>query len=141
MTLKEANFQVERLENEYEYWLREKENLLSLITPQSPNVSTEKVDGGKREDRFFRYIELEDEKQINATLDYIWRKKTNLMNWIEEELKIIGAYEPIEQKIIMLRDDEKKKWEDIARIVGYCQRQCQRIYNKYKKRITKKRSQ
>ena len=141
MTLKEANKELEKLENEYNYWLKQKENLLNLVMPKATDIRGEVVDGGKREDRLLKYVELEDEKQINATLDYIWKRKNNLMNWIDEELRILGDYEPIERKIIMLRDDERKKWKDIARNIGYCERQCQRIYDKYKKRKTKRRSQ
>lgn len=141
MTLKDANKELEKLENEYNYWLKQKENLLNLVMPKATDMRGEIVDGGKREDRLLKYVELEDEKQINATLDYIWKRKNNLMNWIDEELRILGDYEPIERKIIMLRDDERKKWKDIARNIGYCERQCQRIYDKYKKRKTKRRSQ
>ena len=141
MTLKDANKELEKLENEYNYWLKQKENLLNLVMPKATDIRGEVVDGGKREDRLLKYVELEDEKQINATLDYIWKRKNNLMNWIDEELRILGDYEPIERKIIMLRDDERKKWKDIAINIGYCERQCQRIYDKYKKRKTKRRSQ
>lgn len=139
MTLKDANKELEKLENEYNYWLKQKENLLNLVMPKATDIRGEVVDGGKREDRLLKYVELEDEKQINATLDYIWKRKNNLMNWIDEELRILGDYEPIERKIIMLRDDERKKWKDIAKNIGYCERQCQRIYDKYKKRKHNKR--
>ena len=50
MTLKEANFQVEQLENEYEYYLNEKASLEGLVLPRSMDIKPEKVDGGKLED-------------------------------------------------------------------------------------------
>ena len=78
MNLKEANKELEKLENEYNYWLREKEQLLVLLGPRSTDIREEKVDGGKRVDRLYKYIELEDEKKINATLDYIAKRKENL---------------------------------------------------------------
>ena len=71
MTLKDANKELEKLENEYNYWLKQKENLLNLVMPKATDIRGEIVDGGKREDRLLKYVELEDEKQINATLDYI----------------------------------------------------------------------
>lgn len=140
MTLKEANKELEKLDNEYTYWLNQKETLLNLVYPKATDIKPEIIQGGKREDRLLKYIELEDEKQINATLDYIHKRKNNLMNWMENELKIIGEYEPVERKILMLRDEKKAKWKDIARNVGYCERQCQRIYDKYKKRTKKRRN-
>lgn len=140
MNLKEANIQLEKLDNEYNYWLEQKEIILSLVTPKSTEIKQEIIHGGKREDRLIKYMELEEEKQINNTLDYIFRKKQSLMTWIENELKIIGEYEPIERKILMLRDEKRLKWRDISKSVGYCERQCQRIYDKYKKRIKKRRN-
>ena len=140
MNLKEANKELEKLDNEYNYWLQQKENILSLVLPRATDIKPEKVDGGKREDKLLKYIEIEDEKQINNTLDYIYRKKINLMNWMETELKIIGQYEPIERKILMYRDEKRMKWKDIAKNVGYCERQCQRIYDKHQKRTKRKRN-
>lgn len=140
MNLKEANKELEKLDNEYNYWLEQKEIILSLVLPKATDIKPEIVEGGKREDRLLKYIEIEDEKQINATLDYIYKRKNNLMNWIENELKIIGEYTPIERKILMLRDEKRLKWRDISKNVGYCERQCQRIYDKYKKRAQKRRN-
>ena len=91
MNLKEANIQLEKLDNEYNYWLEQKEIILSLVTPKSTEIKQEIIHGGKREDRMIKYMELEEEKQINNTLDYIFRKKQSLMTWIENELKIIGV--------------------------------------------------
>ena len=82
MTLKEANKELEKLENEYNYWLKQKENLLNLVMPRATDIRGEVVDGGKREDRLLKYVELEDEKQINATLDYIWKRKNKDINVI-----------------------------------------------------------
>ena len=141
MTLKEANKELKRLENEYNYWLREKEQLMTIVLPKSTDISKgERVDGGTRVDKMAKYIELLEDKQIDATLEYIQRKKNNLMRYIEEELKILGEYEPLERKIILMRNEKKMKWKEIAIISGYCERQCQRIYDKYYKRETKRRT-
>ena len=143
MTLKEANKELEKLDNEYTYWLNQKETLLNLVYPKATDIKPEIIQGGKREDRLLKYIELEDEKQINATLDYIHRRKNNLMNWIDVELKIIGKYNEIEKEIYDLREDiqymkkhngKKREWWKIGNMTGLSDRQCQRIYSKLVRR-------
>ena len=47
MTLKEANEELEKLDNEYNYWLNEKERLSLLVTPKSMDIRPEMVEGGK----------------------------------------------------------------------------------------------
>lgn len=142
MTLKEANKELEKLENEYNYWLKQKENLLNLVMPRATDIRGEVVDGGKREDRLLKYVELEDEKQINATLDYVWKRKNNLMNWIDEELRIMNKYDELEKKIYELRNDEeyirvhrkKRPWFKVASTLGYTERHILRIYAKMMKK-------
>ena len=141
MTLKEANRELKSLNNEYNYWLREKEQLMSIVLPKSTDLTKgDRVDGGKRIDRMAKYTELLENKQIDATLEYIQKRRNNLMNYIDEELKLLGEYEPLERKIILMRNEKRMKWREIAMISGYCERQCQRIYDKYYKRETKRRT-
>lgn len=144
MTLREANEQLERLENDYNYWLNEKEKLLSLVMPKSMDIRPEMVDGGKRIDRLAKYVETMEEKQINETLDYIHAKKENLINWIDNELKILKKYNEVEQLIIhykenvLIKDNYSGKqremtWEEIAKEVHYSRDYCRRIYRNYKR--------
>lgn len=133
MTLLEAQEQLKKLDNEYKYWLNEKEIAQSILLPKSFDIKNEIVDGGKREDKMLKYIEILDEKQIDETLDYIFKKQQNLMNYIEEELKIIGQYNLIEKRIYELRQ-EKVHWWKIGNIVGLSDRQCRRIYSKMVKK-------
>lgn len=136
MTLKEANYEVEKLENEYNYWLQEKEELELLVLPKSMDITSEKVCGGKRIDKMLQYIETEDILQINNTLDYIHKRKINLLNWIDNELKILGKYEKIEQLIVYYKEESPKKytWQQIAYKVHYSVIQCKRIYARYKQK-------
>lgn len=128
MTLKEANYELKKLDNDYNYWLNEKEQLKCLIYPKAIDIRPEKVDGGKREDRLLKYAELLDDKKIDETLEYINRRRNNLMNWLDSELKIMEAYEPLKRKIIRLREEDKLSYEQIGRIVGYSERHIRRIY-------------
>ena len=144
MTLKEARKELERLDNEYNYWLNEKENLLLLVTPKSTDIRPEMVDGGKRVDRLAKYVETMDEKKINETLDYINARKNNIMNYIDEELKILKKYNEVEQLIIHYKEDvlikdtysgkqREMTWDEIAKEVHYSRDYCRRIYRNYKK--------
>lgn len=128
MTIREANYELMKLDNEYNYWLNEKEQIKSLVVPKSTDIRLEKVDGGKREDKFVKYAELLDEKKIDETLDYIDKKRTNLMNWLDQELKIMEQYEPLKRKIIRLREEEHLSYEKIGIAVGYSERHVRRIY-------------
>lgn len=144
MTLKEANEQLERLDNDYNYWLNEKERLLLLVMPKSTDIRPEMVDGGKRVDKLAKYVETMEEKQINETLDYIQAKRENLMNWIDNELKILKKYNEVEQLIIHYKENmiikdkytgkqREMTWEEIAKEVHYNKDHCRRIYRNYKK--------
>lgn len=128
MTIREANYELMKLDNEYNYWLNEKEQIKCLVVPKSTDIRPEKVDGGKREDRLVKYIELLEDKKIDETLDYIDKKRTNLMNWLDQELKIMEQYEPLKRKIIRLREEEHLSYEKIGIAVGYSTRHVIRIY-------------
>lgn len=128
MTIKEANYELKKLDNDYNYWLNEKEQLKCIVYPKSTDIRLERVDGGKREDILSKYTELLDDKKIDETLEYIDRRRNNLMNWLDNELKIMEKYEPLKRKIIRLREEEKLSYEKIGAIVGYSERHVRRIY-------------
>lgn len=128
MTIKEANYELKKLDNEYNYWLNEKEQLKSLVYPKATDIRLEKVDGGKREDRLIKYAELLDDKKIDETLAYIEKRRNNLMNWLDNELKIMEEYEPLKRKIIRLKEEQNLSYEKIGLAVGYSERHVRRIY-------------
>lgn len=138
MNLIDAKKELQQLENEENYWLNEKETLKSMVLPKGIQITPDKVVGGKREDRMLKYVELLDDKKIDETLDYIYRRKRNVMNYIEEELKIVGEYNNLEKKIYDLRYDEayikengkKRSFRLIGNLVGYSDMQCIRILQK-----------
>lgn len=128
MTIKEANYELKKLDNEYNYWLNEKEQLKSLVYPKATDIRLEKVDGGKREDRLVKYVELLDDKKIDETLEYIEKRRNNLMNWLDNELRIMEEYEPLKRKIIRLKEEQNLSYEKIGLAVGYSTRHVIRIY-------------
>lgn len=144
MNLKEANKRIEQLENEQEYWLNQKESILSLVLPKSPNLNSEKVSGGKRCDKFLKYVETDEEKEISKKLDEIHNQKQNLLKWLENELKILKKYGEVESLIVQYKekgkyDKEKERfivltWEEISKEVHYSKSFCRNIYRKYKQK-------
>lgn len=140
MTIKEANYELKKLDNEYNYWLNEKEQLKSLVYPKATDIRLEKVDGGKREDRLEKYVELLDDKKIDETLSYIQSRKENLLNWLENEMKIMLKYGEIEKIIIQLKEEGKLingrykslTWDEISTEVHWSKSFCRNVYRKYK---------
>lgn len=139
MNLIDAKKELQQLENEEIYWLNEKENIKSLVMPKGIEITPDKVNGGKREDRMLKYAELLEDKRIDETLEYIYKRKRNVMNYIETELKIIGEYDKLQQKIYELRYDQeymkenkgkKRPFSQIGMMVGYSGKQCNRILQK-----------
>lgn len=137
MTIKDAKMKLEQCEINLEYWLNEKEIAINSVMPKSKGFDSEVVSGGTREDKYKKLDYAIDE--IDPTIEYLNKEISNLNNFIEQSLKVIGEYEPLERKIIELRETKKMKWEDIATRVNYSEKQCRRIHNKYCKRTKRKR--
>ena len=139
MTLKNANFEVEKLTNELKRLLREKEILVTMILPKSTNLDKIVVDGGSPVNLIEKYAELTElekwkdlDKKIVETQDKI----KNNMDWIDEELRILKKYDKVEQQIVYYKEIATKNytWRDISNLVHYSESQCKRIYKKYKRK-------
>lgn len=135
MTIKEANNKLEKIDNDIEYWLKEKEIELSNVLPKAVDITKERVAGGKREDRFFKYAEALEYKKIDDKLDKLYAQKRNIEDYIEKELHRLGKYREVEQLIVYYKEQsiENFTWNQIAQRVYYSKEQCQRIYKKWKK--------
>ena len=132
MDLKQANNKIEKIDNEIEYWLKEKEIFFSNVLPKGTDTTKENVKGGTREDKFAKYvikIELIDKK-----LDNLYAQKSNLERFVEKELRRLGKYREVEQLIIYYKEQclENYTWEEISRKVFYSKTQCRNIYRKWK---------
>lgn len=134
MTLKEANYEVEKLNNELDRLLNEKEILESSIGIKSIDIKKENTDGGKRVDKILEYVSIKEIKDLDRKILLNQEKIENFMNWIEKELRILKKYSKIEQLIVYYKENNPKNytWANISRIVNYSIPQCKRIYKKYK---------
>ena len=97
------------------------------------DTTKESVQGGKRIDRFAKYVIEVD--YIDEKLDKLYAKKKNLEEYIENELHRLGKYREVEQLIVYYKEQcqENYTWQQIAQRVYYSKEQCQRIYKKWKK--------
>ncbi len=134
MTIKEAKNKLERVDNQIEYWLKEKELELGNVLPQAVNTSTERVNGGKRVDKFAAYVVALEDKEIDFNLDKLYAKKRNLEDFIEKELRRLKKYREVEQLIVYYKEQclENYTWEQISQKVFYSKAQCKKIYQKWK---------
>ena len=134
--MKDAEEQLKKYENRERYLLNKIENIRSLVLPKGISIEPEKIPSTKRVDKNLEYvIQLED---VEKELKYIRKEMKNLMNYIENELKIRNEYNTLARRIYDLRNDKEYLrvhnkpmpfWK-IGQLVGYSRPQCQRIYQK-----------
>lgn len=121
MELKQANSEVERIENSIDYWLSIKE--LEI----------------EKHEIYHIYTDDEYKKIINAIsleIDKLYEEKEKLVLFIDDELKRIKKYDEVLQKIINLKEIDLNdySWQYISQSVHYSETQCRRLYSKYKKK-------
>lgn len=133
MTIKEANNKLEKIDNEIEYYLKQKELEIAKIMPKAVDTTKEIVSGGKRVERYSKYVIEIDE--IDKELDILYADKKNLEEYIEKELHRLGKYREVEQLIVYYKEQclENFTWNQIAQRVYYSPAQCRNIYRKWKK--------
>ena len=139
VTLKQANYEVEKLNNELNKLLRDKELLECIVSPKSVDTTKILVDGGKHTDSLSIYIEkkdLEKYKDLDKRITLIQEQIKNNMDWIDNELKILKKYNKVEQLIIFYKEVDTKEytWNQISSMVNYSVSQCKRIYSRCKKK-------
>ena len=136
MTLKEVNYEVERLTNQLNKLLNEKESLESIVGLHSTSYDKIIVDGGKVVDKMLEYQILKEMNQLDFHIQIIQEKIKNNMDWIDNELKLLKKYDKIEQLIIYYKEIDTKNytWYQISSKVNYSMSQCKRIYSRYKKK-------
>lgn len=133
MTIQEANKEIEKIDNEIEFWLNKKAFILeSTIYPSKP-ISGERVDGGKREDKY-KYLDYAID-EIDPKIEELYKEKKVYEEYIEKELKRLGKYREVEQLIVFYKEQvtDEYTWYQISQKVHYSESQCRKIYRKWKK--------
>ena len=139
MTLEDASKERERLENDLRFYENRLETIRSLVEPQATQFDKVLVDGGKHIDNMLKYVEVENEQQLEVTILYIQSKINDIDTWINKEIKRLAKYGETVKAVVFLREKEfktdslgKKRhltWEEIARKV-YCSERSARTWYK-----------
>ena len=134
MTIKEANNQINKLDNEIEYYLKKKELETRKLMPQATRYDKILVDGGKRVDKYANYV-IKSEI-IDKELDNLFQAKRLLEDFVEKELIRLNKYDEVLQLIVYYKEQcfEKLTWQQISNRVHYSVAQCRNLYRKYKKK-------
>lgn len=138
MTIREANYELERLNNDLDKLIRDKALLECLVQPKSTDYSKVVVDGGKHGNTLELYVLKQDLPRWKDLDVKIKRKQdeiNNQMNWIDNELRILKKYDIVEQLIVYYKEicQNKYSWQQISAMVHYSKDYCRKIYSRYKK--------
>lgn len=139
MTLEDASKERERLENDLIYYQNRLEKLKTLVTPQAVKFDKIIVDGGKHTDNILKYVEIENEQQLEVTILYIKSKMKDIDDWIEKEVERLAKYGETIKAVVYLRENEFKiddkgnkrhlYWKEIADKI-YCSERSARYWYK-----------
>lgn len=128
LTIDLATREINKMSNDLLIFMGDRDILFQMTQPQSFKYDKEPIKGGKKNNPIEKYVEnLEEIEQVISILN---ERITNLSKWVENELKIMGEYEPLKAKIVSLRD-KGMKWDNISKATNYSRIQCIRIYNKH----------
>ena len=129
MTLETIYKELEKLENDLEYYENRLESLRSLVLPKATQFDKVMVDGGKHIDNLLKYVELENQQQLEVTILYIKSKIKDLNILKDKEIDRLAKFGESIKAVVFLREKEfiidkkgKKRhlyWEEIADKV-YC---------------------
>lgn len=131
LSLKEIDMVIKKLENDLDYCLNEKERNMTSILPQATKPKQDIVQSSRCEDKIIVYVITNEEldEKISSIQDQI----SNVRQYFDNELKRIGEYEPLIQKMISMRN-KGCKLQDIADATDYSLSSVKRLLIKYYKK-------
>ena len=139
MTLETIYKELEKLENDLEYYENRLESLRSLVLPKATQFDKVMVDGGKHVDALLTYVDLENKQQLETTILYIKGKINDLNTLKDKEIDRLAKFGETTKAVVFLRERDfiidssgKKRhlyWEEIAEKV-YCSEKSARNWYK-----------
>lgn len=139
MTLETIYKELEKLENDLEFYENRLLALKSLVTPQATKFDKIVVDGGKISNNLLKYVELENQQQLEATIQYIKEKIKDLNTLKDKEIDRLAKYGETIKAVVFLREKEfiidnsgKKRhlyWQEIADKVYCSEKSARNWYN------------
>ncbi len=138
MNLEQVYNQLEELQNNLEYYENRLETLKGLITPQSTQFDKILVDGGKHVDNILKYVEIENEQQLETTVLYIKGRIKDLNILKDKEIDRLAKYGEKCTAVVLLKEKEFIKeyngrkrhltWVEIGRKLYCDERTARRWY-------------
>ena len=108
MNLEKIYNEIEKLENDLNYYENRLESLKSLVTPQATKFDKVLVDGGKKSDNILKYVEVENQQQLEVTILYIKSKLRDLNNLKDKEIERLTKYGETIKAVVLLKEREFK---------------------------------
>ena len=136
LTVKEANNEIERIDNRLEFYFNKKEQAFNRTQPKPTDIK-DNIHSTLRIDSNLEYVALCE--KIDPIIDSLQDDKKLLLDFIEKELQRLGKYRELEQLIIYYKEqyvpklNEELTWYFISKKVYASESTCRRIYKKYKK--------
>ena len=109
MNLEKIYNEIEKLENDLNYYENRLESLKSLVLPQATKFDKVLVDGGKKSDNILKYVEVENQQQLEVTILYIKSKLRDLNNLKDKEIDRLTKYGESIKAVVFLRERDFKK--------------------------------
>ena len=131
LTIREVKNEIKRLENELNIYLTKKNINLLKVQPRAMQIKDIVVDSSHTNfDSFLIYIQKDEEydTKIYGLLASIYSYKSYIAN----ELKRMSEYDEIGY-IVYLKEEEKKSWREIDRILHHGEGYSKLKYIRYKK--------
>ena len=141
MNLEKIYNEIEKLENDLNYYENRLESLKSLVTPQATKFDKVLVDGGKKSDNILKYVEAENQQQLEVTILYIKSKLRDLNNLKHKEIERLTKYGETVKAVVFLKEKEFKviykkgrktkrhlTWREIANKIPCSERSAQYWY-------------
>ena len=108
MNLEKIYNEIEKLENDLVYYENRLESLKSLVLPQATKFDKVVVDGGKKSDNILKYVEIENQQQLEVTILYIKSKLRDLNNLKDKEIERLTKYGETIKVVVLLKEREFK---------------------------------
>ena len=108
MNLEDVYNQLEELQNKLEYYENRLEEIKSLVTPQATQFDKIMVDGGKHVDNLLKYVEIENEQQLETTILYTKGKIRDLNILKDKEIDRLAKFGEKYKAVVLLKEREFK---------------------------------
>ncbi len=133
LTIKEARAEIRHLENELDLYQTKKNINFYKTQPKAMQIKDIVVDSSHTNiDRFLDYVNRDEEfdSKIFGLLASIYNYKA----YIAKELKAMSEHDEVTY-IVYLREEEKKSWREIDKMLHHSEGYSKLKYSRYKKAV------